>query len=336
VKTAAPQLLPPLLIALLTGAGAAPVQSASGKAEQVQFSGRPYVRLGGWARANEFAVRWRERDRSLLLSNRLARVVFNLDPRLDCRRAAINGIEVWLAFPILSRNGATYISQLDLEDTLAPVLSPHANPPGLKLKTICLDPGHGGNDPGYLLASREEKDYTLQLAQELRDQLKRLGFNVVLTRSTDVKVPLDGRPELARKRGADLFVSLHFNSAGLHHPEVDGTEVYCLTPDGAFSTNAGGEGNPRWCAGNRHNENNMLLAYQIQKALVKNLAVDDRGVKRARYEVLREATMPAVLIEAGFMSNPAERRKIFDPAYRRQMAQAIAEGILAYKRIIRG
>ena len=313
-----------------------PVQSASGKSDRVRFSGRPYVRLGGWARANEFAVRWLERDRSLQLSNRLARLVFNVDPRLDCRRAAINGVEVWLAFPILYRNGATYISQLDLEDTLAPVLSPPANPPGLKVKTICLDPGHGGNDPGYRLGSRNEKDYTLWLGQELRDQLKRLGFTVLMTRGTDVKVPLDVRPELARRRGADLFISLHFNSAGAHHPEVDGTEVYCLTPEGAFSTNAGGEGNTRWCAGNRHNEKNMLLAYHIQKALVKHLGVDDRGVKRARYEVLRDAAMPAILIEAGFMSNPAESRRIFDPAYRRRMAQAIVEGILVYKRIVRG
>jgi N-acetylmuramoyl-L-alanine amidase len=336
VTSAAPRLLPSLLIALLTGAGAVPAQSAAGKSEHVQFAGRPYVRLGGWARAKEFTLRWLERDRSLQLSNRQARVVFNVDPRLDCRRAAINGVEVWLAFPILYRNGAAYISQLDLEDTLAPVLSPPANPPGLKLKTICLDPGHGGSDPGFILGSREEKDYTLLLARELRDQLKRLGFTVVLTRSTDVKVSLDARPEFARKHGADLFLSLHFNSAGPRHKEVDGTEVYCLTPDGAFSTNAGGEGNTRWCAGNRQNEKNMLLAYQLQKALVNNLSVDDRGVKRARYEVLRDATMPAVLIEAGFMSNPAESRRIFDPAYRRQMAQAIVDGILAYKRSVRG
>jgi N-acetylmuramoyl-L-alanine amidase len=336
MKSAAPLVLRPLLIALLTAAGAAPAHSAPGKSDQVQLSGRPYVRLGGWARANEFALRWLDRDRTLELSNRLARLVFNVDPRLDSRRTRINGVEVWLAFPILCRNGSVFISQLDLEATLAPVLSPPSNPSGLKLKTICLDPGHGGNDPGFILGANEEKQHTLLLAKEVRDQLTRLGFNVVLTRSSDARVPLETRPELARKRGADLFLSLHFNSAGPQHKEVDGVETYCLTPERAFSTNAGGEGDTRGCAGNRHNEKNMLLAYQLQKAIARGLPVEDRGVKRARYEVLREATMPAALIEAGFMSNPAESRRIFDPTYRRQMARAIVDGILAYKRLVKG
>jgi N-acetylmuramoyl-L-alanine amidase len=336
MQSAASLILRPLFVALLGAVGTASAWSAPEKPEQVQVSGRAYVRLGGWARANEFAVRWLERDRTLQLSNRLARVVFNLDPRLDPRRAWINGVEVWLAFPILNRSGVTYISQLDLEDSLAPVLSPPAFPPGLKLKTICLDPGHGGNDPGYQSGRSEEKDHTLLLAREVRDQLTRLGFGVVLTRSSDTRVPLEQRPEIARKRGADLFVSLHYNSAGSQHKEVNGVEVYCLTPEGAFSTNAGGEGDTRWCAGNRHNAHNFLLAYQLQKSFARGLPIEDRGVKRARYEVLREAAMPAALIEAGFMSNPAESRRIFDPDYRRQLARAIVDGILAYKRTVRG
>ena len=333
-----PALLPLLLrfVACLLAAGVPAAHGAAGRSDRVQFSGRPYVRLGDWARANEFAVRWLEHGKTLQLSNHVARLLFNVDPRQDSRRAAINGVEVWLSFPVRSENGSAYIAQLDLEETLAPVLFPPANPPGLKIKTICLDPGHGGADPGYIVGANEEKKYTLLLAQEVRDQLKRAGFNVVLTRATDTKVPLELRPELARRHAADLFVSLHFNSAGPQHNEVQGVEVYCLTPAGAFSTNAGGEGDTRECAGNRHNEKNLLLAYQIQKSISKALPVEDRGVKRARYEVLREAAMPAILIEGGFMSNPAEGRRIFDPAYRRQMARTIVDGILSYQRIVKG
>jgi N-acetylmuramoyl-L-alanine amidase len=88
--------------------------------------------------------------------------------------------------------------------------------------------------------------------------------------------------------------------------------------------------------GNRNDEKNMVLAYEMQKSYEKNLGFEDRGVRRARYQVLREATMPAILIEGGYMSNPAEGRKIFDPAYRKQMAKAVVDGILAYKRIIKG
>ena len=78
----------------------------------------------------------------------------------------------------------------------------------------------------------------------------------------------------------------------------------------------------------------MLLAYQLEKSLVRNLGCEDRGVKRARFEVLRAAEMPAVLIEGGFMSHSAEAKKIYDAGYRRQMAQAIVEGILAYRRLV--
>jgi N-acetylmuramoyl-L-alanine amidase len=326
-----------LLLALaLTAAPPAAVVAATARPDRSRAPNRQYVRLGDWARANQFAVRWLERDRTLQLSNRTARLVFNVDPRQDSRKAWINGTEVWLAFPVLAQNGIVRITQLDLEKTLAPVLSPPLNRPGLKLKTICLDPGHGGNDPGFVVRSNAEKKYTLLLAMEVREQLRRAGFNVVLTRSTDVKVPLESRPELARKRGADLFVSLHFNAVEEGRGVVQGVEIFACTPAGATSTNARGEGDTSWVNGNSNDGKNLLLAYQLQKAVVRGLRAEDRGVKRARFAVLREATIPAVLIEGGFMSHPREGTKIFDPAYRRQMARAIVDGILNYRNAVRG
>ncbi len=111
-----------------------------------------------------------------------------------------------------------------------------------------------------------------------------------------------------------------------------GPQTFCLTPAGASSSNAGGEvigAGPK--AGNRNDEKNMLLAYEVQKSLLQNLRVADRGVRRARYWVLRDAEMPAVLIEGGFMSNPGEAKRIYDTGYRQQMARAIAAGVAAYK-----
>ncbi len=193
------------------------------------------------------------------------------------------------------------------------------------------NPGHGGNDPGYKVGDKEEKKFTLLLAQELRDQLAKAGFKVSLTRTSDKKIELPMRPELAKRRGADLFISLHFNA--FPQKTVQGTEVYCLTPAGAPSSNARGEGAGAGSSpGNRYNDKNMFLAYQMQKSLTKSLAVEDRGVHRARFWVLRDATMPAVLIEGGFLSHPVEGRKIGDPGYRRQMARAIADAVTAYKR----
>ena len=295
-----------------------------------------YVSLSEWARANVFTVHWLERDKTLQLDGRGAHLTFNVEARSDARRAQINGVQTWLAFPILYQNGRALISQIDLENTLGPVLSPPANRRGVDIKTICLDPGHGGKDPGNRAGSNEEKKYTLLLAQEVAAQLRTAGFNVVLTRNSDAFVDLPDRPAIARKRSADLFVSLHFNSTEEGRNEVKGTEIFCLTPAGATSTNARGEGDTRWVTGNKNDERNMLLAYQMQKSYEKNLSMEDRGVKRARFQVLREATMPGILIEGGFMSHPAEGRKIYDPAYRKQMAKAIVEGIQAYKRIVKG
>jgi N-acetylmuramoyl-L-alanine amidase len=106
-----------------------------------------------------------------------------------------------------------------------------------------------------------------------------------------------------------------------------------MTPVGAYSTNARGEGDTtKWYPGNRANDKNVYLAYQLQKSVTKTLGTEDRGLHRARFAVLRDATMPAVLIEAGFMSNPAEGRKIFDAGYRTQIAKAIVDGVSAYRR----
>jgi N-acetylmuramoyl-L-alanine amidase len=172
----------------------------------------------------------------------------------------------------------------------------------------------------------------LLLAQELQQELLRAGFKVVTTRTSDTFVELPTRPEIARKRGADVFISLHFNAAEHSQGAVQGSEVYCLTPAGAFSTNGRGEGgNTAWCAGNRLNNKNILLAYHLQKGLVRDIGVEDRGVRRARWAVLRDATMPAVLVEAGFMSHPVEGRKIFSASYRHQLAQSIVKGLISYK-----
>jgi N-acetylmuramoyl-L-alanine amidase len=146
---------------------------------------------------------------------------------------------------------------------------------------------------------------------------------------------LPNRPALANRRGADLFVSLHFNATPTGKNEVEGPQTYCITPDGASSTDARGEGaNCGPTAANRAEQRSLLLAYQIQKSLVKNCSAKDRGVRRARFGVLRDATMPAILIEGGYMTHPIERKKIYNAAYRRQMAQAIVKGILAYQRLV--
>ena len=168
----------------------------------------------------------------------------------------------------------------------------------------------------------------------MRDQLKPLGFNVILTRNSDTFVELPARPAIANRVKADLFISLHFNATQTAKNEVAGPETYCITPVGAASSNAQGEGGDSGSTiANRSEQKSLIFAYQIQKSLVQSLKVDDRSVRRARFAVLRDAEMPAILIEGGYMTNPTEGKKIYDATYRKQMASAIVKGILAYQKL---
>ena len=307
-------------------------QAPAGQPDRFSLSGQTYVRLEDWARIEGFQVRWViPREQVKLTSPSVTLSVW-----ADSRRMSFNGVNVWLAGPIVMRNGSTYIAAVDLATAIRPLLNPARNAPGRPLRVICLDPGHGGKDPGNREGAQFEKRYTLLLAQELSDQLRKAGFKVFLTRTSDRFVDLPERIEMARRRKADLFVSLHFNSAdGPGGAGVRGSEVYCLTPPRTSSTNARGEGAQAGiCPGNRFDSKNILLAYRIQRALLQRLGSEDRGVRRARFAVLRGAEMPAVLVEAGFMTHAAESRKIYDPAHRRQMATAILEGLQAYRNLV--
>jgi N-acetylmuramoyl-L-alanine amidase len=295
-----------------------------------------YVRLEDWARTADFRPRWLDRDKVMELASTQANLVFYTDPRQDSRKAELNGVSVWLALPVVFQDAHPCVSRLDISETLTPLLSPPLNPPGARIRTICLDPGHGGKDPGFVVGPYQEKIFTLLLAREVRSQLERQGFKVVMTRDSDSFVDKDLRPVIARKRGADLFVSLHFNAVDDNRSSVQGVQVFSCTPAGAASSNAGGEGDTRWVEGNRRGASSIVLAYQVQKSFLRELSIEDHGAKRARFAVLRDATMPAILIEGGFLSHPVEGKKIADPDYRRRMARAVVDGILAYQRAVKG
>ena len=305
------------------------VRAASGAVEWAEFAGQRYMRLSDWAWANNMEARWLARGEALALTNRS----FRLEFQKDSKNVEFNGINVVLSYPIVVHNDVAYIADFDLRMTLAPLLSPPPPSSATRIKTIVIDPGHGGKDPGFQVGPNQEKKYTLLLAQELRDQLKKAGFTVFLTRTKDVYVDLAARPEFARQHGADLFISLHWNSATTGKESVEGVQTYCVTPAGAPSSNESTDvtdTSPQ--PGNRNNDKSLFLAYQLQKSIVQSVGTDDRGVRRARFIVLCQAAMPAILIEGGYMSHPAESKRIYDPAYRRRMAQAIVNGVTAYKR----
>ncbi len=302
-------------------------------ANSASINGQNYVSLANWAGANGLTISRLRRGDEVAASSRTVRLVFDK----DSNTAEINGVHVALSFPVASDHGDILIAQFDIDNTIRPLLYPARYLDPRRITTICLDPGHGGKDSGNRVGGffwHSEKTYTLLLAKELHDQLRRAGFNVILTRTRDNFVELPERPALANRFGADLFVSLHFNATQSGKNEVAGPETYCITPVGAASSNSQGEGADHGpTTANQVEKKSLLFAFQIQKSLVQDLGVNDRSVRRARFAVLRDAQMPAILIEGGYMTNPAESQRIYDAVWRRKMAAAIVKGILNYQRL---
>lgn len=300
------------------------------------FNGQYYVPLADFARANGFHIYAPKAGEDVLVNKNNLRLVFDV----NSAQSQIGGVNVRLSYPVAGDHGELLISQLDIETAIRPLIYSQ-RPNARRVTTICLDPGHGGKDTGNRVVgflTHNEKTYTLALGLELKRQLTLAGFHVIMTRTRDVFVELPDRPALANRDRADLFISLHFNAVG--EKDVAGPQTYCITPVGAASSNSHGESAEFGSSigtgptvANRCEDKSLLLAYQVEKSLVQNLHANDQSVKRARFAVLRDATMPAILIEGGFMTNPLEGKRIYSADYRRQMAAAIVKAVQAYQKL---
>jgi N-acetylmuramoyl-L-alanine amidase len=248
---------------------------------------------------------------------------------INSKEFYVQGIKFILSFPLLAFGDAIYLSRNDLTKLVEPVLRPHRLRNLGAVRTIILDPGHGGHDKGAVSAFGTEADFALDVAYRVRELLlKKRGYRVQMTRTDDTFISLEERTRIAsRFRDSGLFVSIHFNAgSGIG----TGIETYLMAPRLVPSYN--GDGAPtlaelqQW-PGNGHDPENMALATAVHSALLSRLPLDDRGIKRARFHVLRENILPAVLIEGGFVSNVDEARRISFPAYRQAMAEAIVLAI---------
>jgi N-acetylmuramoyl-L-alanine amidase len=238
------------------------------------------------------------------------------------------GLEYWLGFAPQIVNGLPYIQSVDARKTLQPLIDSanYRAPSGV----IVIDPGHGGSDSGTRSATAAvEKHYTLDWAVRLRPLLEARGWKVILTRSSDMDVSLLDRVTIAEKAGAALFLSLHFNSGGPNR-ELAGIETYCLTPTGMPShlVREYEDDLRQSFPNNAYDEENLMLAVRLHRSLLRQTGAPDRGLRRARFMgVLRGQNRPAVLIEAGYLSNPQEARKIGTGEYRQLLAEAVAKGL---------
>jgi N-acetylmuramoyl-L-alanine amidase len=250
------------------------------------------------------------------------------------REAEINGVKHWLAFPVALHDGQVLISRLDLSKIIEPSLRPELVDGMMPVTTIVLDPGHGGHDRGAVSKYGFEKDFALDVALRARKLLESDGYKVVMTRATDVFIPLEQRPAVANNIPNSIFVSIHFNSSSTN-ADARGFEIFSIAPRGAPSTNdvVPRERDLREEPGNAVDMPSGALAGSVFHALLGHVPMVDRGVKHARFAVLRLCTKPAVLIECGFVSNNAESTLISSSAWREHVADAIVDGVANYREL---
>lgn len=185
---------------------------------------------------------------------------------------------------------------------------PSSSPPTAPKRrvVVLIDPGHGGKDPGAIgLGGLQEKNVILPISKQIVEILKKQGVQVVMTRDSDYFVDLAPRVAIAQRVDADLFVSIHANSMPANRSDINGLETYYFS------------------SGER-------LARTIHSSVLQNINVRDRGVRKARFYVLRKSSMPSVLVEVGFVTGREDSPRLGTSAYQNQMADAIARGILQY------
>jgi N-acetylmuramoyl-L-alanine amidase len=291
----------------------------------VRPNNRPYVSFANVAQFYQFPEYTRvSRTVSLRSERRTIRA------QAGTSELSINGVRFWTDFPLLSSNEEDLISVMDVSKIIEPVLRPSRIQNSQKVDTVVLDPGHGGFDNGASGAWGNEKTFTLDVALATRRELIHAGYRVEMTRATDTYVSLEQRVNIANRFLHAVFVSIHFNSSA----GGVGVESFALAPEGVPSNMSSehhfSAADVARHAGNAQDEHNIALTASIHAMVLSRLAAFDRGVKHARFHVLRDVKIPAVLVEGGFISNPSEGQRISTSSYRQRLGTAIAQGIQNY------
>ncbi len=329
MATCKPTILgPALLWALLAGSALA---LGARREVEVQLDGIPYRPVAAVAAHYHLEIALPRSDNEpVRLTNPQVRL--HLYPH--SRRAEFNGTLVWLNAPVLRSRGRFYLSRADQESVLEPLLRPTAALRGVPHRRVLLDPGHGGTDSGTVgTRGTREKDLVLDLAHRTAKFLEAARVEVEFTRTDDRALSLDQRTRMAADREADLLVSIHLNSAP---SAATGIETFVLPAAGHATTVATARpARVTPFAGNQHDAASLVLAHAVQRSLLGQTRAVDRGIRRARFQLLRDAPCPAILVEAGFLSSPEEESRLNDPAYRDRVARGLALGILDYLTAVR-
>ncbi|MEM9280883.1 MAG: N-acetylmuramoyl-L-alanine amidase [Verrucomicrobiota bacterium] len=240
----------------------------------------------------------------------------------------VNNIKFNLSFPVIESGGNAMLSTVDLAKLVDPVVRPSYIKKPINFDTVVIDPGHGAHDSGAKGIYGYEKDYVLDMSLRLEKALQQRGFKTLMTRRTDTFLTLSQRVAIANKTRNSIFISIHFNASGSRSGQ--GIETFALAPQGTRSTNGGSP----WSSpltGNVRDAENIALATAVHAHVIHQLRPIDRGIKRARFNVLRGIEKPAILFEGGFITNATEGKLIHDPAHRQKITDAIANAVVKFR-----
>lgn len=257
-------------------------------------------------------------------------VIMNLS--IGSQECLINNVKFIFTNSVEAGGSLGLVSRMDLAKLIDPVLRPNFIANAGNFKTVILDAGHGGKDPGATNPLGTEATYNLALAKRVKVLLEKRGYKVILSRDTDRYYSLQERVEIANSvKDEAIFISLHFNSGGR---DARGIETFTLSPPGV--AHYGSEIKSADAVvrrGNEHDSGNIALATAVHGQILKRLGTNtfDRGIKRARFSVLSGVRHPAILFEGGFMSHPYEARLIANDKYQEAIALGIDDAIARYQ-----
>lgn len=321
------------------------------------FSGANYVPLVKLCDIYGLKWNWDQFTKTAIIEKGGKTIVL----RAGSDRILVNKEERKLDKPVLLSNSAVFVPVSFARNNLGDMAgkgfvekAPYQETPGrFKIKTVVVDSGHGGRDPGAIGRKLrfKEKNLTLDIAKRLKELLEKSGLKVIMTRNDDTFIPLSKRVQIVNRSGAELFVSVHINASRTR--ALKGFECYFLSNtanDNARALEALENASLKLDEANisRHfraldatlwdmvlteyRAESADLANRICDAVGESLAMKNRGVRSARFYVLKGALMPSVLIEMGYISNRYEEIKLKESAFLDKMTGAIAKGILDYKR----
>lgn len=281
--------------------------------------------------ARLYSMRLSKSSDKMRLENKWNRVEFEVNGR----RAWINGVMFWLHHPCRGSGNNWSIKDVDFKKGIDPILRSYAYVPKRVPAMVVLDPGHGGKDTGAIGANKVyEKTVVLDISHRVRKLLEARKIPVRMTRTADTFPSLQQRTDYAYKVGADLFVSIHADGAG--DSSASGVETFISTAPGCESSNHYGQGGDTSATkNNQYDAANAIFGFSLQSNHVKATKRKDRGLRRARFAVLKNAPCPAALVECGFVTNPSEESLLNSASYRDNVARGIANGIFGYFTLIK-